>query len=113
MSVFITSPGAAIPRELPMTRPGEVSGAGEIGAARTTRETSATPFAELLENAVGEANQSIQTAETATTAFARGEQHDLDGTLIALSQANIRLQLVGEIRNHLLDAYREVMRMNV
>lgn len=112
MSVFITSPGA-LPGALPMTRPEGLSRTEGTGPAGATRGTTSTPFAALLENAVGEANQSLQTAEVATTTFARGEQHDLDGTLLALSQAQIRLQLVGEIRNHLLEAYREVMRMNV
>lgn len=119
MSVYITSVDFPMARDLELsgtrgtvtTQPGlapSTEGAGGAGGI-----SEAVPFASVLESIVGEANESLNVADAATTSFARGEQHDLHGTMLALSQANIRLQLVNETRNHLLDAYREVMRMNV
>lgn len=116
MSVYITSVNFPTTPELEMsgtrgtvtTRPGLAPRTEGVGGL-----SEAVPFARVLENIVGEANESLNVADAATTSFAQGEQHDLHGTMLALSQANIRLQLVNETRNHLLDAYREVMRMNV
>ncbi len=111
MSVYFTSLDSSLLRELMPTQPEGLTGSLEPQPSPTSG--SAAPFAHVLQDMVGEANQALNHASDTSTAFARGEQNDLHGTMIALNQANIRLQLVNETRNHLLEAYREVMRMNV
>jgi flagellar hook-basal body complex protein FliE len=109
MSIFITSLDPTMVSELGLARP-------ERATQRNLPQNGtagAVPFANVLQDIVGSASQSLHQAEEASTAFARGQQNDLHGTMIALSQANVRLQLVNQTRNHLLEAYREVMRMNV
>lgn len=109
MSNFIVPLDSSMIRELGMTevgggvapRPGPVPSEGEV------------PFVDLLRELVGETDQALHSSEAMSTAFARGQQNDLHGTMMALNQAKIRLQLVNETRNHLLEAYREVMRMSV
>jgi flagellar hook-basal body complex protein FliE len=108
MSTFIVPLESSLVRELGMT---EVGG-GTPGPAPVRNEQGAA-FVDLLREMVGEADQSLHQADEMTTSFARGQQHDLHGTMMALNQANIRLQLVNETRNYLLEAYREVMRMTV
>lgn len=109
MTTFINSLDPAMVRELGLAR---TERSTEIQTPRG-EDSDVVPFAHMLRDIVGSASQSLNQAEEASTAFARGEQNDLHGTMIALSQANIRLQLVNQTRNHLLEAYREVMRMNV
>ncbi len=104
MTTFMTTLDSSLVRELMPADTGGVS--PRPGGAEA-------PFADLLGDMVGRADAALHRADEATTAFARGQQHDLHGTMLALNQANIRLQLVNETRNHLLEAYREVMRMTV
>ena len=78
---------------------------------RPSRETPATPFVDRLQEVVEEANQSQRTAETQARDFADGRSNDVHGTMIGLAQADIQLRLVASIRNRVIEAYREVMRM--
>jgi flagellar hook-basal body complex protein FliE len=52
-------------------------------------------------------------ADTATQAVASGKSDDLVGATLAVEKASIATELVGAIRNKALDAYHEVMRMQV
>ena len=47
-----------------------------------------------------------------TAEFAVGKRQDLHEIMIASEKANLSFKFLLEIRNKLLDAYREVMRMS-
>jgi flagellar hook-basal body complex protein FliE len=81
------------------------SGAGATGGA------SATPFAERVTEAIAQVNASQRNAEQMSTAFAEGRQDDVHGTMIAMQEADIQLRFVANVRNRVLEAYREIMRM--
>ncbi|MBI5508996.1 MAG: flagellar hook-basal body complex protein FliE [Deltaproteobacteria bacterium] len=51
------------------------------------------------------------TAAAAVDGFAAGLQGNLHETLLAVDKADISLKLLVTVRNRLLDAYRELMRM--
>lgn len=68
-------------------------------------------FAQEVENFVADVNQLQNNAETKTTEFATGKSNDIHGTMIAVQQADIALRMVGNVRNRVIEIYREVMRM--
>lgn len=82
---------------------------GQI-ALRPANETEAKPsaFAQLLENAVASDNK----ADKATESYASGQSQDLHGTMLTVAKADINLALLVNVRNKLMDAYREIMRMS-
>lgn len=80
-------------------------------AAQRTGKPSA--FETLFMEAVGETNNKLNAAETAATEFASGKSDDIHGTMIAVSQADIQLRLVGSMRNRIVEAFNEVWRMQV
>ena len=86
-------------------------------AASPTSGAGATPaakgagFGETLRDALGQVNQLQQSADTASTEFALGHNRDVAATLIAVEKANMAFQLTLQIRNKLVEAYQEVMRM--
>jgi flagellar hook-basal body complex protein FliE len=41
----------------------------------------------------------------------RGTHDDVHGTLIAMQEADISLRFAANVRNRVIEAYREVMRM--
>lgn len=71
------------------------------------------PLGELFEQAIASANQRIESARAAGEAFAAGQNDDIHGTMIALSEADIELRLVGSMRNKIVDAFYELWRMQV
>ena len=52
------------------------------------------------------ANQALQDLQS-------GQNVSLHQTMIALEEASVSFQLMVEVRNHLLDSYQEIMRMQV
>jgi flagellar hook-basal body complex protein FliE len=70
-------------------------------------------FSEVLSAAAASANQRINQGQAAGEAFAAGASDDIHGTMLALSQADIELKLVGSVRNKVIDAFYELWRMQI
>ncbi|MDI3280892.1 MAG: flagellar hook-basal body complex protein FliE [Bacillota bacterium] len=85
---------------------------GAPGAAAQRGKEQGASFADLLKSALAEVNRLQQEAEEASLRLATGEA-ELHQVMIAAEKANISLQLTLAIRNKLLDAYHEIMRMQV
>jgi flagellar hook-basal body complex protein FliE len=88
------------------------SGASANGTSALGAEsTSTTDFSATLRNVLSEANDTQKQAATVADDYANGKQNDLHGTMITMTEADINLRLVANVRNKVIDAYREVMRM--
>ena len=70
-----------------------------------------TSFADRVADALHEVNETQKTAEVMSSDFAEGRQNDLHGTMIAMQKADVTLRLVANVRNRVIEAYREIMRM--
>jgi len=68
-------------------------------------------FEELLKDAMGKIQEIQKDTETAVKELAQGG--DVTQAIIALEKADMSFQLMVEIRNRLLNAYDEIMRMQV
>lgn len=108
MSNFIVPLESSLTRELASPALPEAPTAPEA-----PRGPDGASFADLLNDVVVNADHAVREADARTDAFATGRSHDIHGTMLALEQADLRVRLMVEMRNHLLEAYREVMRMTV
>jgi flagellar hook-basal body complex protein FliE len=70
-------------------------------------------FGATLNGMLGEVNDLQQKAQDATVALAADRNVDTAQALVAIEKANISFQFALQIRNKLLEAYQEVMRMQV
>jgi flagellar hook-basal body complex protein FliE len=78
------------------------------------RETEGGPsFGEMLVQAVGEVNALQQNAGETVQRFATGEPIDIHQVMIAMEQASTAMALTMQVRNRLVEAYQEIMRMQV
>ena len=80
------------------------------------KETPETPFSVFYDSAINllnETNQLQKQAEQAGIDFALGKIDNLHTVQIAQEKANIALQYTVQLRNAILDAYNEIMRMQV
>lgn len=120
--------GPGIPMRLPVGLDGGVRLDGPLHPARSTRldatELGATsnansadgtqsPFEKLLVDSLHKTNEKLVVAEQAATDFASGKSDDIHGTMIAVTEADIQLRLVGSMRNRIVDAFNEIWRMQV
>ena len=71
------------------------------------------PFDEFLTDALNNVNQLQNEAKQASLNLATGKIQDIAEVTIAAEKATIALQLTMQVRNKVVDAYQEVMRMQV
>jgi flagellar hook-basal body complex protein FliE len=74
---------------------------------------SDSSFANLFNNALEEVNNLQQDASNAGIKLAAGKIQDVSEVVIATEKATIALQLTMQVRNKVVEAYQEVMRMQV
>jgi len=86
------------PAPTPTPAMANVRGAGPAGA-----------FREALE----QVDQLQKAADEAGQAYALGQNRDVASTLITIEKANLAFMLAQQIRNKVVEAYQEIMRMPV
>ncbi len=70
-------------------------------------------FKKILENAINKVNDTVSNAEKLSNDFATGKTSDIHSVIIAAEKADIMLQLTNEVKNKIVEAYREIMRMQI
>lgn len=70
-------------------------------------------FGSLVREAVESIESTQKGAEQEISKAVTGESPDLHKTIIALQTADLKFQLGLQVRNKLINAYEEVMRMQV
>ncbi len=72
-----------------------------------------TKFSETLKNSISEVNSAQISADKAAEQIAAGGTKNLHEAMIKLEEADISMRLMVQVRNKALDAYQEMMRMQV
>jgi flagellar hook-basal body complex protein FliE len=72
-----------------------------------------TSFGDILKNMVTETNQQQQIADQAIQQLHTGGEKNLHGAMISMEKADISLRYMIQVRNKAIDAYQEIMRMQV
>ena len=73
-----------------------------------------TDFSALLKDALNDVNQLQSSSSAMKTAFERGDEGiDLPQVMIASQKASLSFEAVAEVRNRVLNAYQEIMNMQV
>ncbi len=80
-----------------------------VGQNRTKGET----FKQTLQEVLGTVDGSIKESEQMIRDFALGEDVELHQVMIAAEEANLALQLTVQVRNKVIEAYQEIMRMQL
>lgn len=70
-------------------------------------------FGEFLSDALNETNKLQHEASKASFDLASGQVQDISEVVIATEKATVALQLTMQVRNKVVDAYQEIMRMQV
>ncbi len=75
--------------------------------------SSGEGFGSLVKGAVESLGESQKVADSEIQKAVTGESPDLHKTIIALQTADLKFQLGLQVRNKLIGAYEEIMRMQV
>ncbi len=100
---------AAYQRSVENAIGGEVGGKKKAGIA----EAEGTgDFGSVLKTFVGDTVASVKTAEKAAAAGAAGKAN-LQEVVLAVSQAEVMMQTVSSIRDKVISAYQDIIRMPI
>jgi flagellar hook-basal body complex protein FliE len=81
-----------------------------IGAASTA---GGAAFQSVFQDAISKVENFSKTADTSVNNFLSGEGEDLHQVAIKTQQAELSFDLFLQVRNKIVSAYQEVMRMQV
>ena len=82
-----------------------------IVTPKTEGNVSEPKFSDLVADLISSVNDAQKEAGAAQAAFAAGEPVELHQVMIKAEEAGISTELLLQIRNRLLDGYKEIMRM--
>lgn len=70
-------------------------------------------FSDYLTDALAKVDSLQKEADAASIGLATGEIDDMHTAMVALEKADLSMSLAVEVRNKALDAYHEMMRMQI
>lgn len=70
-------------------------------------------FASVLKSSLAEVNTMQQKADAAITSLANGDKASLHETMVAMEQADVSFRFIMQVRNKIVEAYQEILRMQV
>jgi flagellar hook-basal body complex protein FliE len=86
---------------------------GPQGAQQVQTQAPAQNFADAFKTALDGVNATQVKAEGITDAYQRGEVTDVAKVMLARQEASVSFEATLQVRNKLLSAYQDIMRMGV
>ncbi|ANQ54054.1 flagellar hook-basal body protein FliE [Thermosipho affectus] len=90
----------------------KVNGIGNYGNLKpNSLKKQNSDFTSILNDAIKSVNQQQKKAEQMADDFATGKISNIHEVIVEAEKASISLRLTVEVRNKIVDAYKEIMRM--
>jgi flagellar hook-basal body complex protein FliE len=81
--------------------------------ADKAQKSGTTSFSDVLKDSIDKVGQLEKEANEQTEKLATGAAQDVHNTMIAVTKADLSFQLMMQIRNKIIDAYQEIMKIQV
>lgn len=94
-------------------RIGEVAGLAGLVAPAPVGERGQAGFANLLKEAIGRVEGLRRAADESTLRLLAGESEEVHQAALAVQRAELAFQFFLEVRNKVVQAYQEIMRMPI
>lgn len=89
------------------------TGTSATAATGTTAQSGTASFSNVLQNALGAVNDTANNAENLTAAYEQGKTQDVAKVMMARQEASTGFEATLQVRNKLLSAYQDVMKLGV
>lgn len=86
--------------------------ANEFGPQSSDTSEKAS-FQDTLTKAIGSVNEAQKKADVLMQKLATGESKNIPEVMIAVEKAGIAMKLMTQVRSKIIDAYQEVMKMQL
>ena len=100
MTIPIAGPGSILPASIPQVSP---------------KATGSDPgaFQKMFESSIQQVNADQNASAQSIQAFLSGESEDLHTAALATQRAELSFEMFMQVRNKVVQAYQEVMRMQI
>ncbi len=85
----------------------------EFKKINSGEDKEANSFPKILESLVNQVNDLQNKADESVQKLVSGEAESIHQVMIAIEEADLAFRLMMEVRNKLIEAYQEIMRMQV
>jgi flagellar hook-basal body complex protein FliE len=82
----------------------------EIGGASNS---GSSEFSNILQSAISQVEGASTNANQSVQQFLSGDGEDLHSTILSVQRADLEFQMLMQVRNKVVSAYQEVMRMQM
>ena len=90
-----------------------LGGAPKLPSVSGTNSNGDGSFQNVLRNAINETNALQKSADIKVQQLATGQTTNIPEVMMQVEKADIALRLMTQVRNKIIDAYQEVMKMQV
>jgi flagellar hook-basal body complex protein FliE len=88
-------------------------GSGAPAPVRTGTPSTGGGFGDALSDAVKSLDSMQKEADAASAAMATGDDVEIHDVMLAQDRASLSMQLAVQVRNKMVEAYQDIMRMQV
>ena len=85
----------------------------EIRSPRVQESEKGPGFGEILKDAISTVNKLQKQSDQEIQKLMTGGSQDLHTTVIAMQKADLSFQMMMQVRNKIVQAYQEIMRMQI
>jgi flagellar hook-basal body complex protein FliE len=82
-------------------------------APPASTDSASSPFKDVLGSAIEEVEGSRANAAESINQFLSGQGEDLHSTILASQRADLEFQMFLQVRNKVVSAYQEIMKMQL
>ncbi|MCB1052796.1 MAG: flagellar hook-basal body complex protein FliE [Acidobacteria bacterium] len=79
---------------------------------RTSKKADGS-FGDMLQKAINDVNQLQKDADTQIKDLITGESQDMHKTIMAVQQADTSFKVMMQVRNKIIEAYKEISRSSI
>lgn len=85
----------------------------ELRLPQSRESDKGTGFGDILKDAISTVNELQKQSDHEIQKLMTGESQDLHTTVIAMQKADLSFQMMMQVRNKIVQAYQEIMRMQI
>lgn len=91
----------------------QINGATSSMFGATQRTSDGSAFGKVIEQFIGEVNAQQINADDAVERLITGETDNVQEVMLAMSQADLTFRMFMEVRNEVIESYRQIMRQQL
>jgi flagellar hook-basal body complex protein FliE len=94
-------------------QPSSIQPVGPIEIGGANRASGGSEFQNVLQGAIEQVESASSDAKQSVQNFLSGDGEDLHSTVLAVQRAGLEFDMLMQVRNKVISAYQEVMRMQM